>query len=204
MLDLFTRSRRDARSVKPSSFRPMLERLEDRDCPSTINVFIASYAANKQVTVRGFVNNTPSPGGLTVQLSGAVSGSTTTNDSGQFSATLTATALDKIFAATADGLSNTAQVMLWDPTPQISNFTVTSYSHGMYMFSGTVSGNTQGETVTFGGMVVSTDGQVVTVNSNGSFSFVIQLSGADDTGSVTAQATDWWGQTSNLATTWVS
>ena len=67
MLNLFARSRRDARSVK-SSFRPTLEKLEDRDCPSTVNLFIVSYAAGKQVTVGGAVSDTPSPGGLTVQL----------------------------------------------------------------------------------------------------------------------------------------
>jgi hypothetical protein len=216
MFGMFSRSRRAAQTVKPSSFRPALERLEDRDCPSTITLSVAGYAANKQVTLTGDVSGPGSmnnlmggtgpawsPAGLTVQLSGAASGSATTDANGHFSVTLTATALDSVFASTTDNLSNTASVMLMDVAPQISNFAFTEDSLNVYVFSGTVNGNNAGEVVTLGGMVAATDGKVLTVSSTGYFSLVIQLCGHDDHGSLTAQATDWYGLTSNLAITWV-
>jgi hypothetical protein len=239
MFGLFSRSRRSAPPVKPSSFRPTLERLEERDCPSTIMLFISGYAPNKQVTLTGVVsagpgspsglgagglttgsNGTPanpgnpmgvgttpptawSPAGLTVQLTGAASGTATTDANGNFSVTLTATALATIYASTTDGLSNTASVLLADVAPTISNFAFTEDSSNLYVFSGTVTGNNAGEVVTLGGMVAATDGQVLPVSSTGYFSLAIQLTGASNDGSITAQATDWWGLTSNLAETWV-
>ncbi len=205
MFEWISRSRRKAPPVKQNLFRPMLEQLEDRYCPSTISLNIMEISSStKMVGLMGQVTNTPSPGGLTVQLGGEVNGTTTTNSSGYFTVGLQAAGLGTVTAQTTDGQSNVAQVTLTDPSPpQITQFSYMEYSNGMYVFEGQVSGGYQGEVVNLSGLK-DLQGKTATVNSNGSFSIVVHLDGQmDDNGDATAQTSDVWGTNSNVAASWV-
>ena len=204
MFGLFPRSHRKPLPAPARSPRPTLESLERRDCPSTISLITTNRSGRNTVSIMGRVFNTPSPGGLTVNLGGVVNGTATTTAYGTFSAVLPASALGTVTAATADGQSNVAQSNLSDPSQQISTFSYTEYCIGMFDFSGHVNGGYQGETVNLGGLQ-SLQGVTATVDANGNFSVCVQLQDNQyDMGNATAQAVDAWGQTSNLATDWVS
>ena len=206
MFGLSSRPRRKAPPVKQSSFRPMLEQLEDRYCPSTISLSVMEISnSNKMVELGGQVTNTPSPSDLTVQLSGEITGTVTTNSSGYFYTVLPAAGLGTVYAATTDGQSNIAQVTLTDPMPpQIDQFSYMEYPGGMFMFVGHVNGGYQGEVVNLGG-IQDLQGKTATVDSNGDFSIVVRLNGQmSDNGDATAQTSDVWGTNSNQATDWVS
>jgi hypothetical protein len=90
--------------------------------------------------------------------------------------------------------------------PQITGFTATEVSTGLYLFSGTVvADHPEGMTVTFGGAPVSLEGKTTTVLADGTFSLLVsmQTDGSDD-GTATAVCTDEYGQVSNTATTLVT
>jgi hypothetical protein len=204
MLRLLSRSPRKSRPAKGGTFRPALERLESRDCPSTISLMMACASPGSHlVTLTGQVTNTPTPGGLAVQLGGEVNGTVTTDANGNFTATLPAAALGVVTAATADGQSNTAQTTLTDPGTQITAFNWMEDPGNLYVFTGRVGRGYQGETVNLGGLQ-SLQGKSTTVDANGNFTYTVQLDGTiDDTGNASAQAVDVWGVNSNLALVWV-
>jgi hypothetical protein len=197
MWSLLSRPRRKSSPAKPLSFRPILERLEERDCPSTITL-AASVGNDNMVTLTGQVTATPSPGGLTVQLGGVAPGSATTDANGNFSVTLAAQGSGTEYAKTTDNQSNIAQIMVQMST--ITEFGFMSSSLDMFTFYGHVTGpNVSGETVTFGG-IKDLQGKTATVDANGNFMISVQLDGlSDDTGNATAMATDANGVTSNMA-----
>jgi hypothetical protein len=156
------------------------------------------------VTIAGQVTNTTSPGGLTVQLGGKVNGTAATDANGNYSATLQASGLGVITAATTDGQSNVAQFTLVDTEAVITAFTDMHGSQSLYTFTGHVAGGYEGEVVNFGGLH-DLQGQSATVDANGNFSITVQLDGlADDNGFATAQTVDAWGITSNLALDFVA
>lgn len=204
---MFALLNRAPRTRKPLTRRTStlsLERLEDRLCPISINppemlCLYITYQPNKQVTLSGDLSN---QFGMmpyrAINLGGVVSGTATTNANGIFSATLTASALGNVTAASADGQSNIAAETLVSETPTITSFEVMSEGSGLWYFSGTVANApTQGEVVNFGG-IKPLLGQSVAVNPDGSFDFwAIVPSGQG--GWATAQAVDWWGDTSQLA-----
>ena len=205
MFGLSPRPRRKAPPVKQGSFRPLLEQLEDRYCPSTISLNVMEMSnSTKMVGLMGQVTNTPSPSDLTVQLSGEVTGTVTTNSSGYFYTGLPAAGLGTVYAATTDGQSNIAEVTLIDPMPpQIDQFSYTDYPNDMYVFMGHVNGGYQGEVVNLGGLQ-DLQGKTATVESNGDFSIAVRLNGQmSDNGDATAQTSDVWGTSSNQAATWV-
>jgi hypothetical protein len=183
----------------------MLERLEERDCPSTLSLMgVSSLPSTKVVTVSGQVFNVQNPSGITVLLSGVVGGSAVTDANGMFSASLTASGLGTVYAATADGQYNISQRDILDQASSITGFYGSTVASDIYVFSGNVNGGYQGETVNFGGLK-DLRGTSTTVDANGHFSFTVQLyPGIDDTGDATAQAVDVWGTTSNLATFWTT
>ena len=203
MFRLLSRSPRKSSPAKAGTFRPALERLESRDCPSTINLMAYTTPSSHVVTLMGQVTNTPTPGGLTVQLGGEVNGTATTDANGNFTASLPAAALGVVTAATADGQSNTAQFTLTDQGTRITSFNWIQDPGNVYVFSGQVGGGYQGETVNLGG-IHSLQGKSTTVDVSGNFSYTVQLDGTvDDTGNASAQAVDVWGVTSNMALVWV-
>lgn len=218
MLGLLHRAARTRKPVARRSTNLFLERLEDRLAPSTgepgppppplppppgenlsLNV---TYQQNRQVILSGQLTNAAGPvANEGINFSGAVNGSTTTNGQGGYSITLTATALGQVNAVSADGLSNTAQYTLVGGSPVVNNFDAMPEGGGLWEFSGTVTGApTQGEVVNFGG-IPALNGQSVSVNSDGSFSFYAIVNSG---GTATAEAVDWWGDTSPIATDYVN
>jgi hypothetical protein len=200
MFGLFSPKARKA-APAPRSVRPTLEALEARDCPSTISLS-ASYAPNKTATFSGQVTNTSSPGGLQVQLymNGYAWCWTTTDANGNYSFTKQVPCLGTVTAATADGQSNTAQLVLSDSTaPSITNFAAAEHPDHIFVLTGTVSDpNYQGMVIYFGGQPVDINGKNATVDSSGNFTLVVQLDGKpDDNGWASATAMDWWGLTSS-------
>lgn len=227
MLGLFSRRRP---SVSPPSrrIRPVLERLEVRDCPSTTSSDTLWYILNTQpaatsstavaptitlsvtynqkrsVTLTGQVTDAQ-PGGLRVTFSGQMTGTTVTDANGNYSYTADAAGLGTVSAQVTDaaGLtSNIAQVSLTSNSPVITNFHATAGLLGSYTFSGIVTDESpNGLVVTFGGNPVSVTGKTAMVNADGSFSLTVTLNGlSTDNGTVTAQTADWWGLQSNIAT----
>jgi hypothetical protein len=200
---MFSLLRRPSRTKAPSAPRParlFLEALEDRNSPSTITLNVA-YAANRQVTYSGHVTGgTP---GQSVQISGAVSGSTTTNGNGDYSVTLTTDNLGQVSAQTTDGQSNTATATLSATTPMMQTFGYTKGFLDYYTFSGKVTGDvTAGMVITFGG-IDALNGKTATVDSNGNFSITVEITESDP-GMATAYATDWYGLGSQVAYVLVS
>jgi hypothetical protein len=181
-----------------------LERLEDRLSPAiftgetiTLNV---TYLQGKEATFSGHLQNQNGPmANQTVNLTGAVTASTSTDSRGNYSITLAVVQLGPEVAASADGLSNIALCALQGGSPTISGFSAAYQGNGLWLFSGTVTGaSAQGAVVNFGG-IVPLQGQSTEVNSDGTFEFYAYVP-ENQIGDATAQAVDWWGDASQVAT----
>jgi hypothetical protein len=200
MLGLFHKAPR--RAAPPARLRPrlFLERLETRDCPSTLTMGV-TYGQQGSITLSGTLTDEGPTNGVTVQISGVASGSTTTDANGNYTITLTAGALGTAKAATADGKSNVASVMLNWTAPVIQNFACVELPNHWFTFTGKVIGpDAGGLTVSFGGAPESLQNQSTTTAADGTFSFTIQLNGTvDDNGIASAVVTNRWGQTSACA-----
>ena len=205
MFDLLTRSPRTRKPVT-RSVSLCLERLEDRLSPTGgmemlgMNV---TYVQNKQVTLAGSLSSPSGPvTNQTINFGGVVKGTATTDAQGNYSVTLTASALGQVTAASADGLSNQATYTLVGGTPVINNFTAIPEGGGLWEFSGNVTGApAQGEVVNFGG-IPALENQSRNVQPDGTFSFFVVVASGQG-GVATAQAVDWWGDTSKVAMTGV-
>ena len=201
MFGLLTRSPRPRNTALRRSVRLTLERLEDRLSPSdgfphalSMNV---TYVPNKQVTLSGHLTSQNNVGQM-IQFGGVVNGTTTTDSQGNYSTTLHVSQLGQATAVEANGQSNTCTAALVSQIPNIT-FTATAEGNGVWLFSGTVTGApTQGEVVNFGG-ITPLAGQSTTVNADGTFSFYCTVYSGQG-GVATAQAVDWWGDTSEEAT----
>ena len=220
MFALLNRAPRTRKPLIRQTANLFLERLEDRLSPASISPgptpppvqqppmeslsLNATYLPNKQVTLSGQL--TGALGAIpneTINLSGAVSGTAVTNAQGAYSVTLTATTLGQVSAASADGMSNIADFTLVSGTPTITNFGAMAEDNGLWYFFGTVANAPpQGEVINFGG-INALQGQSVAVSSSGSFSFYAVVNSGYG-GWATAQAVDWWGDTSQLAVTMVN
>jgi hypothetical protein len=226
MLALFSRRRPKATPSAARPFRPCLEWLETRDCPSLLTVSV-SYGTQRNITLSGGVygpagdngqsppsggglaghhgQSPPSDGGLagqTVLFTGEVNGSATTDSNGHYRVTLQAAALGDVHGVTSDGQSNPVDVTLTDTAPVIDSFVASMGENSWWTFSGHVTyGTPLGLTVNLGGEPVSLTNQNCTVDAAGNFSCQIRLNGTTtDNGMASAVVTDWWGLTSNTAT----
>jgi hypothetical protein len=193
---LFTAARMAGRR-----FSPRLESLEDRFCPVAPSISLMhSLAGPNTFLLSGRVTD-ELPGGLTVQFSGAYSGSVVTSKTGCFSLTIHPDHLGSVFAQVTDaeGLSSSGvEDVLTSMPPMICNFTAMHLYGNVWSFSGTVADESPaGLTVTFGGLP-SLVGKTATVNANGTFSLTVELLAGEE-GTATAQTCDWWGQASNEA-----
>lgn len=171
----------------------------------TISEFQIEDVVHRNVTIVGTVTD-EDPAGLTVTVSGAVSGSMVTDNNGVFSAILPASALGSIQAVVTDswGLTSaTAKVTLTAVPPDIEDFGAANTAGNWWTISGYIPGpNTQGEIVTFSGFP-AVNGLTATVDSTGHFYLTLQLPANTDA-AVYAYATDWWGQESNEAGTLIT
>src|SRR4051794_36968142 len=98
MFQLFSRQTRKSHPA-PRTARPRLESLEGRLVPATVTLNPITYGTGRQVTLSGTLSNTGNVAWQMIALGGQVSGTTMTNAQGQFSATLTASALGNVTAA---------------------------------------------------------------------------------------------------------
>jgi hypothetical protein len=160
--------------------------------------------ANRQVRVYGTVSDV-NPANETVNFSGVISGSTTTDANGNYVFVATASTLGNITATATNAsniTSNTAQTTLSNVAPIIENFTATFNGGTSWTFSGQVLDEwAMGLTVTVTSPGLQTP-VTTTVGLDDMFSVTVNLAG-QPYGTATAQTTDWWGATSNLAQTLV-
>jgi hypothetical protein len=149
------------------------------------------------VTLSGQVSGL-NVGGQTIDFGGPVNGSTTTNADGTFCVTLPASGMGTFQAWADNGLSNVATATLSTPAPTITNFGV-SDSFGVWTFTGAIEAPpTSNITVTLNNGV-TLQNQIVTLNSNNTFSYSVTLTSADN-GLVTCYATDQWNQQASAQT----
>lgn len=211
MFGLWSRSPRTRKPVARRTPTLCLERLEDRLSPSgasavsggellTMNV---TYLQGKQATFSGqLTNGSGAVANQSINLTGVVAATVTTNATGNYSITLKIPQLGTEYAASSDGLSNIAQFTLVGGSPAIGNFTAKAEGGGLWLFTGSVSGApTQGEVVSFGG-INALQGKSTTVNADGSFSFCAIVKSGQG-GWASAEAVDWWGDTSEPAAAFV-
>jgi hypothetical protein len=159
----------------------------------------------RTVTVTGQVSCN-SPCGLTVTLSGVVSGSVTTNANGTFTYTGPASALGQIQATVTDvwAVTATSSTTLTNKPPTIIDFQAINNGNNSWTFTGQVVDEyAAGLVVRLGGIpTLDNTGATATVQANGTFSYTISLP-PGQIGGVTAECIDWWGQASSEATTFV-
>jgi len=171
----------------------------------SVNLSGAPQGPNRMVTVTGQVSCN-SPAGLKVNLSGVVSGSVVTNANGTFTYTGQASAPGQIQAAVTDcwGVTVTSTATLINNPPRIVNFQAINNGNNTWTFTGQVQDEyAAGLVIRLGGIPSLDNSNVtVTVQANGTFSYTIMLQ-PGESGGVTAECTDWWGQTSNEATAFV-
>jgi len=170
----------------------------------SLSVLVAQ-GPGRTVTVTGQVSAN-SPAGLTVTLSGVVSGSVITTSNGTFSWTGTASGLGQIQATVTDvwGVTASSSTTLTDNPPKIVNFQAINNGKNSWTFTGQVQyAYAAGLVVTLGGIPSLVNANAsATVQANGTFTLNIMLQ-PGEIGSATAECTDAWGQASTVATTYV-
>ncbi len=174
--------------------------------PGTSLTVAAMPGPNHTATVTGQVSGN-APAGLTVTLSGVVSGSVTTNADGTFTWTGPASALGQIQATVTDasGVTVAALTTLTDPPPAILNFKAINNGNNNWTFTGQVQdAYATGLVVQLGGIPsLTTNNASAIVQANGTFSYTIALQPGEQ-GFATAQCSDSWGQSSTQALAYVS
>jgi hypothetical protein len=216
MFRLFSRPARRTRGPRrqPRALLFGVQQLETRDCPSapatgvpssgagnhppSVSSFSVSQAGHHDVQLTGSVSDDGAVSGLTVSFSGVVSGSTSTDEDGDFSVVLTASALGTITATVTDdgGLgSDPCSADLTNVAPSIS-VSARQVTGGCWIIEGSVSDEwAYGLTVTLSSSNRLIDGVSVEVGSNGGFEFSILDPNANLSGAtVAASVTDWWGE----------
>jgi hypothetical protein len=175
-------------------YRPLLERLERRDTPTSPKLtFAASILSGENVSLTGQVTCDGNPAAAQVAFSGVVSGSTFAHADGSFAVTETASALGIIDAQVTDGAGQQSVVdeaTITSAPPSVT-LTRTYDNDGSITLSGQVTDQDQaGRTVTFKGAV----NNIATTDANGNYTLTTSKW---IPGTVLAHTTDVWGQTSN-------
>jgi hypothetical protein len=202
---LFDRPRSKSEATPRRTFRPMLEALETRDCPS---LAITNFSANptnapgsRQVELKGTVS-----GGViqqeTVAFTGEVAATVGVDSSGNFDYIGSAGGLGTV-TAVASGMSNYTHVtsapataLITSTAPVITSFYVSAAGAGTWTFYGHVSDpSPSGIFVQFGG-AYQVAGLYAITDASGNFSatfFIPNLANTD----VSASCQDVWGLLSN-------
>src|SRR5262245_46005439 len=160
-----------------------------------------SYGHERSINISGEVIAL-NPAGLPVQISGAASGTTTTDANGNFNITLTASGLGTVSAQTvANGLTSNVVTEAFSASPPVID--QLGYVEGpgnSFVIRGHVScADPEGLIVSFGGQVAAVEGLTAVVGPDGWFEIEVTITPGDN-GTISAQTTDWWGQESNVAT----
>jgi hypothetical protein len=190
-------------------FRPQLEALETRDCPSggplSITSFTTAVVTGKVVHLSGQIQDTNTNVIVTLNFTGAAKGAATAATDGSFAVDVTAANLGTVTAVATDDQSATsdaATAQIVCAPPQIQGFRAVHTGGNYWTLSGTVVAQTAGNVlVNFGGLTVLINTNTSS-QADGTFSFTVDLQG--QTGQVTAQAIDCWNQPSNVATWFVN
>lgn len=167
-----------------------IERLEDRDCPTTISL-TATPLQGHQVRLEGYVSDGPLPGVL-VNFSGAAMGIAVSDQTGYFSITTFATSLGSVYA---DGMdifqqsTNTAVAQIKVVPPKL-NLTVLEVANNQVVLQGHVDALDQ---VNLAIMLSGTVSTTVTTDANGDFTLTAC---PDALGEIYATVQDPWGQIS--------
>ena len=209
MWGLLNRPRRQSKSAPKRTFRPTLEALEARNCPSPV---ITNFSANptngpgsRQVELKGTVSDV-NPQMDTVTFTGQVGGQTTPDFNGNFDyvgsagglGTVTAVATTYITSYIAPMKISSAPVTatISSAAPVITSFSVIQGSGGTWTFSGHVSDEAPyGIVVQFGGAWQAM-GLNASCDGSGNFKATLFLPSLTS-GSVTAQCQDIWSLLSN-------
>lgn len=189
------------RSLRPA-YRPSMEALEDRNCPTgmtpTINFMVAT-AGPMLYTLSGSVMD-EAPAGLSVDFTGVYTGSAMTDANGSFSVNVTPSRLGTITANVTDneGLSATpVQRSVTSAAPTIT-LSASRQVANLWVFSGTVTDEYAADLLVRFGNLPSLEGKTATVAANGTYSLTVELAQGEE-GTACAQLTDWWGLGSNVA-----
>ncbi|HUY34029.1 MAG TPA: hypothetical protein VMV69_14875 [Pirellulales bacterium] len=168
----------------------------------SVSMMVAETGPDRTLTVSGHVTDTVE-GGIVVTIGGIVSGTATTDSSGNYSLTAQASGQGTVTASATDiwGLISTlVQENFTSNAPMISNFNASLTSGGYWIFTGAVQDEwPAGLTVTLSGLT----GGSATVLANGSFEYDSPLEYGNVEGAEYATVTDWWGNVSNTAQVWV-
>jgi hypothetical protein len=205
---LLDRSRRKSEPAPRRTFRPTLEALETRDCPSPVITSFSASPTNapgsRQVELRGTVSDV-NPQQDTVTFTGQVGGQATPDASGNFDyigsagglGNVTAVATGFVYSPTPHQVSSApVTALITSAAPTITSFNVIQSGGGTWTFSGHVSDEApMGIVVQFGGAWQAC-GLSATVDGSGNFSATFYLPTLTS-GSITAQCTDVWGLLSN-------
>jgi hypothetical protein len=191
MLSWLCKTRVKKRNSAQNRVRPFLEGLEDRYCPSGLQItqFTATIVQGHTVNLTGTISDS-NPASVSLSFSGVASGSVTANSNGQFQLQTQASSLGTVTALGTDGdkVTSSAQTTVSAPAPTFSNLAATqSGPNKQITVTGTVSSGAN-LTVTLSGIVSGS----VTTGTNGTFSF---KGTASNTGQVNLSVTDTWGQT---------
>ena len=174
--------------------RPLLERLEERDTPSTLTIGV-TYGAGRGVTLSGDLSGAPYVAGQMIMLNGPVTTQVTTDTNGHYSVTLQASGLGTVTARTYDN-SASASVTLTDVAPVLTDFEAIEGPDHVWTLKGDVSYSRPftSMTVFFNGQPVSINGKVTYTDGTGHFEMLVTLNGTfSDNGTVYARAMDAWG-----------
>jgi hypothetical protein len=162
-----------------------------------------SYLKEGNIQLTGSVTSVDM--NLTVSFSGVATGSTTSDQNGNFSLITKPTKPGIIQAVATDiwgNTSNAGTVNFNPQPPTVTNFQGMPGPNDSWTFSGTVTApETPNQLVHLGGFAPLTS-QTVTVGNDGTFSVTVYLD-SNASGWATAESDDWWGQQSNKATFFV-
>jgi carbon monoxide dehydrogenase subunit G len=162
-------------------------------CPKPTLTLNWDLVTQNEVLLYGKVT-APTASGLTVTLTGVVSGTTVSDANGDFSVTLNASGVGNVSATLADvwnQVSNPASVTVSEPPPSFDSFKATNTSGTTWTFSGVVCDETPaGNTVSFSG-TPSVSGKTCKTQNDGSFSLTITLQQGEE-GTEEVICTDWF------------
>jgi hypothetical protein len=172
------------------------------DEPAPLVIMAISNNDDNSVTLTGTLSDIDSAG-VTITLTGVAVGSVVTDSNGNFTVITTATAQGAINATANDlwGKTSGAAFVIAGAAPVITEFDASQQVGTLWHFDGTVTAaDYNNMVITFGGLNGALNGETTTVNADGTFSVSFLLP-RGVRGTVTAIATDCFGQESNEA--WV-